>query len=234
MSESSEVKSETEGENQQSFGQCMICLEKLYKGEHRMFLPCSHHFHDLCIRPWLKKNTVCPICKVSVYVHIDEKNPSKIPEEFLNPKDSRTMSEVMRERQEQADILDTIQGRAPGGLRVPNMTDHLLQNMLNGMLGVPPGGPAAPGMFIYGREGLQMGLMNVPGDDHHEPNDVPDLVDIDEPPPLIDAEPAHDDVFLQILHQALVMVSAYVPVPADVDPVPVPDEDDIPEIDPEE
>jgi hypothetical protein len=96
--------------NRTSYGKCMICLENLYKDEHRMFLPCSHQYHDACIRPWIKVRTVCPNCKVSIYVHVDEKDPEKISEEYKNPVDSRTMSEVLRERREQQDILDQIQG----------------------------------------------------------------------------------------------------------------------------
>ena len=111
-----------------SFGTCMICLENLYKDEHRMFLPCSHHFHDACIRPWLENKTVCPNCKISVYVKVDEKEPEKIPEHFKNPTDSRTLSEVLRERQEQTDILDQIHSRAPReGLG--NLMDRLMGSM---------------------------------------------------------------------------------------------------------
>ena len=93
-----------------SFGNCTICLEPLYKKEHRMFLPCAHHYHNDCIRQFLKTHTVCPNCKVSIYVKIDEHNPENIPAEFMNPADSRSMAEVIREQQEQQDALDQIQG----------------------------------------------------------------------------------------------------------------------------
>lgn len=33
---------------------CSICLEKLQKGDELIALPCSHHFHSECLRPWLR------------------------------------------------------------------------------------------------------------------------------------------------------------------------------------
>jgi hypothetical protein len=110
------------------YGNCIICLEGLYKDENRMFLPCSHQYHDSCIRPWLKTQTVCPNCKVSIYVRIDEENPDKIPDEYMNPEDARTMSEVLRERQEQQDILDQIQGGSVGLANVQMVQNYNLAN----------------------------------------------------------------------------------------------------------
>jgi hypothetical protein len=101
--------------NRTSYGTCTICLDPLYQKERRTFLPCSHQYHYACISPWLKNQTVCPICKVSIYVHIDMKDPEKIPVEYMNPADSRTMFEVMRERQEQQDILNQAGGDGLGG-----------------------------------------------------------------------------------------------------------------------
>lgn len=43
-----------------SHGECSICLENMiYKTE---ALPCGHLFHVHCIRTWLKRQRVCPIC----------------------------------------------------------------------------------------------------------------------------------------------------------------------------
>lgn len=42
---------------------CAICL-KAYEAKTRVFfLPCKHHFHIECIKPWFEKNTVCPNCR---------------------------------------------------------------------------------------------------------------------------------------------------------------------------
>ena len=42
---------------------CSICLEDYKKGDMRMVLPCSHGFHESCIRTWLAKTDACPLCK---------------------------------------------------------------------------------------------------------------------------------------------------------------------------
>ena len=155
--------------NRTSYGKCMICLENLYKDEHRMFLPCSHQYHDACIRPWLKTQTVCPNCKVSIYVHVDEKDPEKIPEEYMNPADSRTMSEVMRERQEQQDILDQIQGgggfggsrlfqgvmRGMGGNQADQLLSGLLADMLDARMVHGEQAPIAPQIGVGGNQNEQ-------------------------------------------------------------------------------
>ena len=207
-----------ESKDRKSFGSCMICLEELYKDEHRMFLPCSHHFHDPCIRPWLKTNTVCPICMVSVYVRVDEKDPGNIPEHFKNPEDSRTMSEVLRERQEQSDILASIQGHAPRGMghligglagrmMGGNQADQLLSMMMLEMLaGGEPGGPPgwtiiAPvsGPQLQSLQNLTNIISGIPNADIDE-DDLPPLEDPDsepegdgELPPLIPMAPVEPD-----------------------------------------
>ena len=42
---------------------CRICLEDYKSGDMRMILPCSHGFHESCIRTWLAKTDACPLCK---------------------------------------------------------------------------------------------------------------------------------------------------------------------------
>jgi hypothetical protein len=45
---------------------CAICIKEYRKGEQIFHLNCSHHFHVGCIEPWLKKATVCPICRFNL------------------------------------------------------------------------------------------------------------------------------------------------------------------------
>jgi len=47
--------------------ECTICQEGLAAGESVLMLPCAHHYHALCIRPWLAlfKNT-CPMCRAPI------------------------------------------------------------------------------------------------------------------------------------------------------------------------
>jgi hypothetical protein len=42
---------------------CAICITLYRKGQKVFFLPCKHHFHTDCIRPWFEKNSHCPVCR---------------------------------------------------------------------------------------------------------------------------------------------------------------------------
>ncbi|CAO1424446.1 unnamed protein product [Diamesa serratosioi] len=44
---------------------CAICLlpNKNLNGQKFLILPCSHEFHDTCIKPWLEKTNSCPLCR---------------------------------------------------------------------------------------------------------------------------------------------------------------------------
>ena len=45
---------------------CVICYEDFKDNEDAIFLPCFHFFHTKCIKEWLKKSDICPLCKISV------------------------------------------------------------------------------------------------------------------------------------------------------------------------
>jgi len=42
---------------------CAICREGFCIGDCVKRLPCNHEFHDMCIVPWLKDRSTCPICR---------------------------------------------------------------------------------------------------------------------------------------------------------------------------
>lgn len=42
---------------------CVICLEDFREGEMVKRLPCGHTFHGSCVRRWLLRNGVCPVCR---------------------------------------------------------------------------------------------------------------------------------------------------------------------------
>lgn len=44
-------------------GVCSICYEDVKKGDPMVYLPCTHGFHHDCIKEWLLKEKVCPMCK---------------------------------------------------------------------------------------------------------------------------------------------------------------------------
>ena len=50
---------------------CPICYDDLEEGQEVFELPhCRHTFHENCIRAWLIKNPVCPMCRADVKSHI--------------------------------------------------------------------------------------------------------------------------------------------------------------------
>lgn len=45
---------------------CVICMEEMVGGSTVTTLPCTHKFHDDCIRSWLLVNKRCPIDKEAI------------------------------------------------------------------------------------------------------------------------------------------------------------------------
>lgn len=43
--------------------QCSVCWEHFVAAEKVRQLPCTHIYHDPCIRPWLELHGTCPICR---------------------------------------------------------------------------------------------------------------------------------------------------------------------------
>uniref|UniRef100_A0A6U7CNS5 RING-type domain-containing protein n=1 Tax=Haptolina brevifila TaxID=156173 RepID=A0A6U7CNS5_9EUKA len=42
---------------------CAVCLQELVAEEMAVKLPCTHLFHEECVRTWLKKQHTCPTCR---------------------------------------------------------------------------------------------------------------------------------------------------------------------------
>jgi cation transporter-like permease len=45
---------------------CTICFENYVPGTHLQYLPCGHHFHQVCIQEWLDVKDTCPLCKRNI------------------------------------------------------------------------------------------------------------------------------------------------------------------------
>jgi len=42
---------------------CCICLEAYQKGDDVTVLPCTHSYHEVCVRPWFVRSHRCPLCQ---------------------------------------------------------------------------------------------------------------------------------------------------------------------------
>ncbi|CAI2177038.1 14529_t:CDS:2 [Funneliformis geosporum] len=47
---------------------CPVCKDEFKIGEEAVDLPCTHTFHYDCIKPWLKMNGTCPVCRYSLII----------------------------------------------------------------------------------------------------------------------------------------------------------------------
>ncbi|RGB43914.1 hypothetical protein C1646_737618 [Rhizophagus diaphanus] len=45
---------------------CPVCKDEFQIDEEAVYLPCTHTFHYDCIKPWLKMNGTCPVCRYSL------------------------------------------------------------------------------------------------------------------------------------------------------------------------
>ena len=53
-------------DNNHTFECCPICYVDYEYGEELKVLGCSHAYHTACVKEWLKKNPLCPVCKEKV------------------------------------------------------------------------------------------------------------------------------------------------------------------------
>ncbi|KAF8706514.1 hypothetical protein HU200_030790 [Digitaria exilis] len=46
--------------------ECAVCLKSFEEGDRMGAMPCSHEFHDGCIRRWLAISCLCPLCRFAL------------------------------------------------------------------------------------------------------------------------------------------------------------------------
>lgn len=64
---------------EQDFGdqgkaECSICMADVELGEQVTVLPCSHWFHDECVRHWLNEHDTCPHCRQGIMPKENDQN----------------------------------------------------------------------------------------------------------------------------------------------------------------
>ncbi|CAK9184409.1 unnamed protein product [Ilex paraguariensis] len=42
---------------------CGVCLDEMKRGDEAIAMGCMHKFHGYCIVKWLKRKTICPLCR---------------------------------------------------------------------------------------------------------------------------------------------------------------------------
>ena len=57
------------------FENCVICLDNLTSDD-SIALECRHQFHKKCIELWMKKNSICPLCRNKLQIDNLNKNYS--------------------------------------------------------------------------------------------------------------------------------------------------------------
>eukprot|EP00761_Pharyngomonas_kirbyi_P007415 gb/GECH01007425.1/.p1 GENE.gb/GECH01007425.1/~~gb/GECH01007425.1/.p1 ORF type:complete len:253 (+),score=73.38 gb/GECH01007425.1/:1-759(+) len=62
---SSESKSHQEKNTSETEKECSICFTGLH-AKYSVALPCSHVFHQSCIRQWLAQKSTCPLCRITI------------------------------------------------------------------------------------------------------------------------------------------------------------------------
>jgi len=68
------VRSPDELEHAHDEDRCSICYVDYVVEEELVRLPCTHRYHDTCIRRWLSANTSCPICRSHVHSYRGDDN----------------------------------------------------------------------------------------------------------------------------------------------------------------
>ena len=46
---------------------CSICCEEPKENDKITTLPCKHHYHENCVKKWLKMHNSCPICRKKIW-----------------------------------------------------------------------------------------------------------------------------------------------------------------------
>ena len=46
---------------------CVICHEKVLRGDPCFDLACGHDMHEQCMREWFKSGRICPICRAPLF-----------------------------------------------------------------------------------------------------------------------------------------------------------------------
>lgn len=72
-----------------STSKCSVCLEQFKKNQVISILPCSHKFHYKCMKPWFRKSTCCPLCRMDLKKHFHPTESEKVKSVFSESSQNR-------------------------------------------------------------------------------------------------------------------------------------------------
>lgn len=91
--------------NQEAFNhlqctQCVICLGEYKEKEILRIIPyCGHTFHLSCIDMWLRKQSTCPVCRLTLHNVCEEKHVRPVTFTIRQPLDESNSTSEGNERQ---------------------------------------------------------------------------------------------------------------------------------------
>ncbi|XP_038685649.1 E3 ubiquitin-protein ligase BIG BROTHER-like [Tripterygium wilfordii] len=59
-------KPSTKGSKSSEKSECLICKMEYKRGDMITTLPCTHQYHETCIKNWLQESKSCCLCKTEV------------------------------------------------------------------------------------------------------------------------------------------------------------------------
>lgn len=95
------------GEGGSNQKECCICTEPFGPDKIIKQTPCAHHFHEECLKPWLRVSKLCPLCRSNLEEAVfPEGGHGRGPHEGMNAFQAIQSAE---EAQEQEDLVRAIQ-----------------------------------------------------------------------------------------------------------------------------
>ncbi|ORX46496.1 hypothetical protein DM01DRAFT_1410554 [Hesseltinella vesiculosa] len=132
---------------------CAVCKDEFNQSEMVIELPCQHVFHDDCIKPWLKMNGTCPVCRHAVGPNLEPETNSHTPDHSNESSSSQTDGNAVP----QGEQTVTTDPRSPTQEHRPQSTPTPAYSWFSGMRSgatTPASWPTSiPGTFTWGPGG---------------------------------------------------------------------------------
>ncbi|KFY59592.1 hypothetical protein V496_05627 [Pseudogymnoascus sp. VKM F-4515 (FW-2607)] len=88
--------------------ECSVCMDDVVLGEEVVALPCSHWFHETCVKAWLSEHNTCPICRTGV-----ARDGTAVPAGTTPPTSPPTSTPANAGGQNSPDPFEGVEGLPP-------------------------------------------------------------------------------------------------------------------------